>query len=90
MPRPSWKISDLTPGELDKHLHSGPVRKAPCLLSTCTRDVIVKHLHQSEDSLPPIHSCDTPNLSDTKTHWASEDLHRVRGCRRFKNYEHLS
>jgi hypothetical protein len=30
-----------------------------------------------------------PNPSDRKSHWTAEELHRITGCRRFRNYKHL-
>ena len=33
--------------------------------------------------------CDTANASDTKTHWSSEEFHRIMGCRKFCNYKHI-
>jgi hypothetical protein len=59
------------------------------LLSTMTRDEITQHLHTPDAVLPAIRPCDTPNGSDTKMHWSAEELHRITGCRKFKNYEHL-
>ena len=38
---------------------------------------------------PPVRPCDTPNPSDTKSTWTAEELHRITGCRRFRNYRHL-
>ena len=40
-------------------------------------------------TLPPVHPCDTPNGSDKKTNWSAEDLHKVTGCRKFKDYRKL-
>jgi hypothetical protein len=33
--------------------------------------------------------CDTANASDTKTHWSSEEIHRIMGCWKFRNYKHI-
>jgi hypothetical protein len=52
-------------------------------------DKIVAHLYQPGSSLPPIHPWDTPNASNTKSHWTLEELHRIMGCQHFQNYNHL-
>jgi hypothetical protein len=59
------------------------------LLSTMSHDKVIKHLHHKGTVLPSICPCDTANSSDTKTHWTAEELHRVMGCRKFRNYKHL-
>jgi hypothetical protein len=46
-------------------------------------------MHHEGVDLPSIHPCDTANRTDTKTHWTSEELHRIMGCRKFQNYKHL-
>ena len=53
-----------------------------------TADIIAT-LHHSGTSPPAIRPCDTPNASDTKHHFTAEELHRLTGCRRFRNYRHL-
>ena len=59
------------------------------LLSTMSKDEIAEHLHHPDSSMLPIRPCDTPNGSDTKTHYSGEELHRVTGCRKLRNYKHL-
>ena len=87
---PSTPLHQLSPEDLAKHIHSpsAPDSKVN-LLSTMTQAEVLKHLHTPGFSPPPIRPCDTPNPSDTKTHWTAEELHHVTGCRRFKNYKHL-
>jgi hypothetical protein len=46
-------------------------------------------MHHEGVNLPSICPCDTANESDTKTHWTSEELHRIMGCCKFLNYMHL-
>ena len=29
------------------------------------------------------------NAFDTKTHWSSEEIHGIMGCRKFRNYKHI-
>ena len=57
---------------------------------TCmdTKDII-ELLHTPDSSPPPIRPCDTLNPSDTKSHWTAKELHRITGCRCFRNYWHL-
>jgi hypothetical protein len=50
---------------------------------------IIALLHETDSSPPPIRPCDTPNPSDTKSHWTAEELHRITGCQQFWNYKHL-
>ena len=59
------------------------------LLSTMTSDEIVALLHHEGSSFPSVCPCDTPNGSDTKTHWLSEELHRIMGCQKFRNNTHV-
>jgi hypothetical protein len=53
------------------------------------QEEILTLLHHPNISPPAIQSCDTPNTSDTKSHWTAEELHRITGCRCFRNYKHL-
>jgi len=46
-------------------------------------------LHHPNTFLPDIRPWDTANASDTKSHWWSEELHRIIGCRKFRNYKHI-
>ena len=50
---------------------------------------IVSTLHHPNTSLPAICHCDTPNSSDTKSHFTAEGFHCLTGCWRFRNYRHL-
>ena len=46
-------------------------------------------LHHPDTSFPDVRLCDTANASDNKTHWSSEEIHRIIGCRKFRNYKHI-
>ncbi len=59
------------------------------LLSTMTPDEIQSLLHHVGTTFPSVRPCDTANNSDKRTHWTSEELHRIMGCRKFRNYKHL-
>jgi hypothetical protein len=61
----------------------------PTMLECMSTDNIVAHLHHPESCLPPIRQCDTPNSSNTKTTYTPEELHRLTGCCRFCNYQHI-
>ncbi len=50
---------------------------------------IIELLHTPDSSPPPIRPCDTPNPSDTKSHWTAKELHCITGCHHFCNYWHL-
>jgi hypothetical protein len=66
-----------------------PSLVAPVLLSTMTRDEVLKLLHHSTSSPPVVRPCDTPNYSNTKTHWTSEKIHQAIGCQKFQKYRHI-
>jgi hypothetical protein len=68
---------------------SKPEPKPHWLLSTLSRDAVVRLMHHEGVDLPSVCPCDPANKSDTKTHWTSEELHRIIGCRKFQNYKHL-
>ena len=59
------------------------------LLSTMTPEEVAALIHHEGSSFPSVRPCDTANGSDTKTHWSSEELHRIMGCRKFRNYKHI-
>jgi hypothetical protein len=46
-------------------------------------------LHHPGVPFPRVRPCDTANASNTKTHWYAEELYRVMGCCKFRNYKHL-
>jgi hypothetical protein len=68
---------------------SSDANPLPKLLSTMSCDKVIKHLHHKGTVLPLICPCDTANTSNTKNHWTAEELHRVMGCRKFRNFKHL-
>ncbi len=66
---------------------SDPV--APKLLSSLSRDEVVRLVHCPGSLPPPVRPCNRSNGSDTKTHWTSEELHHALGCCHFRNYRHI-
>ena len=92
-------LKDLEHEELIQWLYSveHPVSPSPtdtklrssAPLECMEREEILTLLHHPNTSPPAIRPCDTPNASDTKSHWTAEELHRITGCRRFRNYRHL-
>ncbi len=62
---------------------------APRLLSTMTPEDVARLVHHPGTSFLPVRPCNTANASNTKTHWTAEELHRIMGCRKFRNYKHL-
>ena len=72
-------------------IHQVQSQSAPKItfLSNLTREEFIEHVHHPGTTLPDVHSCDTQNGSDTQASWTPEELHRITGCRRFKNYAHL-
>ena len=58
-------------------------------MSAMTEAEVREHLHHPDSTPPPVRPCDTPNGSDKKTNWSAEELHRIMGCRKFKDYKQL-
>ena len=61
----------------------------PTLLSALPQEKIMEHFHHPGSPLPAVRPCDTANASDTKTHWSGEEIHRIMGCQKFRNYKHI-
>ena len=80
-------ISRLYSLESQQDQPSKPATTAP--LEYMSSEDIVSSLHHSDKPPPAICPCDTPNASDTKYHFTAEELHRLTGCRQFRNYRHL-
>jgi hypothetical protein len=51
---------------------------------------LIKALHLDPDNLPPIPPYATPSPSETRTKFDPLTLHRIFGCRRFRNQEHVT
>jgi hypothetical protein len=66
-----------------------PKPKPPWLLSTLSRDAIVKLMHRVCVDLPSVSLCDTANESDSKMHWTLEELHHIMVCCKFQKYKNL-
>jgi hypothetical protein len=60
--------------------------KTPTLLSTMSPEEISRLLHHPDTSFPDVRMA---NASNTKTHWSLEEIHRIMGCRKFRNYKHI-
>jgi hypothetical protein len=59
------------------------------LLSSMSIEEIVLLAHHDGSALLSVHPCDTAHESDSKMHWMAEEIRRVMGCRKFRNYRHL-
>ncbi len=79
-------LKDLDREELIRRLYSlesqqdrpsKPATAAP--LECMSSEDIVSTLHHSANPPPAICPCDTPNASDTKSHFTAEELHRLTG-----------
>jgi hypothetical protein len=62
--------------------------KSTTPLDCMNQDKIITLLHHPNMTPPAICPCDTPNASDTKSHWTAEELHRITWCWHFWNYWH--
>jgi hypothetical protein len=59
------------------------------LLSTMSRDEVLRLLHHDSTSLSIVCPCNNTNNSNTKTHWSAKELHRIMGCQKFRNYKQI-
>jgi hypothetical protein len=97
VPPPAYSVSlkDLDQDELIQRLYSHEHPPVSTKLSSSSplqcmsENEILKELHHSGLSPPPVCQCDTPNASKTKSNWTSEELHKIMGCCGFRNYQHL-
>ncbi len=71
--------------------HLAPVTtpKPPVLLSAMSLEEVAQLLRHPNTSLLDIRPCNTANASDKKVHWTSEEIHRIMGCWKFRNYKHI-
>ena len=86
------QLQSIAASVLPSSVASSPLAappNSPVLLSTMSSDEVACLLHHPNTSLPDIRPCDTANASDTKTHWSSEEIHRIMGCWKFRNYKHI-
>eukprot|EP00804_Cyclotella_cryptica_P026709 CCRYP_007942-RA/>CCRYP_007942-RA protein AED:0.35 eAED:0.34 QI:0/0/0/0.66/0.5/0.33/3/0/1904 len=51
---------------------------------------LLKSLHPDASKLPSIPPYATPSATESRTHFDSLKLHRIFGCRRFRNQEHIT
>ena len=91
-PTASSPLDPLSPSvlpSLPSHSTTVTAPKPPILLSTMSPEEVAPLLHHPNTLLPDIRPCNTANASDTKVHWMSEEIHRIMGCRKFRNYKHI-
>ena len=50
---------------------------------------LLHKLHLDPTDLPPIHPSNTPSPCENRTNFDNLKLHRIFGCRKFKNQRHL-
>ena len=98
-PTYSVRLKDLTRDELIQRLYSlehpndddcvqaqhSPTAKLECM----SDEEIIATLHHPNTRLPSVRPCDTPNSLETKRTYTPEELHRLTGCCRFRNYQHI-
>jgi hypothetical protein len=63
------------------------------LLSTSSEplsDRLLKSIHLDLDSLPPVPASATPSAVESRTEFDALKLHRIFGCRRFRNQKHIT
>jgi hypothetical protein len=68
-----------------------PINKqgVPKALDCMSEEEIHTNLHHPQSHFPPIQPCDTPNASDSKRTFTTEELHRLTSCCHFRNYQHI-
>ena len=81
-------VQDLSRPVTQADLAADPLPPSP-LLSALPPEKIVELFHHPASILPAVRPCNTANASDTKTHWSAEEIHRIMGCRKFRNYKHI-
>jgi hypothetical protein len=86
-----YSVKHITPPPPPPSVHGEATSRGPpsTKLECMTKDNIITVLHHPNSRLPPVRPCDTPNSSNTKTTYPPEELHRLTGCRRFRNYQHI-
>ena len=78
------------PPPAESELHPSIIRSDKLtFMSTMIKDEILEQLLHVGTAPHPVRLCDTSNGADKKTHWFTEELHRVTGCWKFKNYQKL-
>jgi len=51
---------------------------------------MIGKLHANPDDIPDIGPCNTPTLCENRTTFDTLKLHKIFGCRRFRNQQHLA
>ena len=95
----TWSLLELDRDKLIRRLYTlesksdqsppQPPGRSTSPLVCMSSDNIVAHLHHPGTNPPAIRPCNTPNASDTKSHFTADELHHLTGCRCFWNYRHL-
>jgi len=95
VPPPTYSVS-LDQDELIQSLFSYKHPPVSTKLSSSSpllcmsENKILDEFHHSGLSPPPVRLIlPMHNASKTNSHWTSEELHRIMGCRQFRNYQHL-
>jgi hypothetical protein len=104
IPPPAYSVhlKDLTHEELIQCLYSVehaqypdkgdniPAQRSPPVKLECmSNKEIFATLYHPHSCLPPVQPCATPNALETKRTYTPEELHRLTGCCRFCNYQHI-
>jgi hypothetical protein len=86
-----YSVKPITPPPHPPSVHGEVTSRGPppTKLECMTEDEIITAIHHPNSCLSPVWPCDTPNSSDTKTTYTPEELHRLTGCRQFRNYQHI-
>jgi hypothetical protein len=84
--------STSTPPPAPVTTPSAPPSRTPTIIITPKRissEALKAFLPPTCPSPPPVRPCDTPNGSDTTRHLTADQIYRLFGNRRFRNYEHF-
>ncbi len=78
-----YSVEHITPPPRPTSVHGVATSRGPppTKLECMTKDEIIPAIHHPNSHLPPVWPYDTPNLSDTKTTYTPEKLHRLTSCR---------
>ncbi|KAL7549847.1 hypothetical protein ACHAWF_013106, partial [Thalassiosira exigua] len=70
-----------------------PTIDEAALLQSAAKPISTRQLaklHADPQSLPDVRPCNTPAACESRTKFETLKLHRIFGCRKFKNYKHLT
>ena len=99
LPAPAKPAPPIPPPQPapDQQLEEDPpesenISEAELLANTSTplSQTMLNKLHSSPDDIPEVRPCNTPAACENRTTFDTLKLHKIFGCRRFRNQQHLA